>query len=457
MLTRLSLVAVALLFATGIAAAQPYFDPSLPEPCRETVKEDMKKLTQRQQRLERDVASKRAELGLKGDAQPSPSDPRAKSLRDRQAELLQVLFKIECLNAQLKLQPDQVTTRAPRRETRPPPAPSPKLGAEGGMVEVTTYFATNRNLIGGAEPDKVYGGKADSLRYGRAVVSIPLTHSPGSIELPSLWKLERTTDPNRHFVLKSVDPLGSDAARKEMASRLQASGSKALLVFVHGYYTGFREAALRTAQLAHDLKFTGVPFFFSWPSAGRFLAYFQDTEAAQLSETAFEQMLEDLSKLPADDIYIIAHSMGNRIVTQALRARVEKGKDNFRLRELLLAAPDINADLFRTVIAPKLTAMRGTRTTVYAASSDLALRASKAMHGFQRVGETASGVFIFPGLETIDASSGALITRGYGHSYLMDSPSVLEDIRALIRQRVSARQRGLPEVGTAPNTFWKLP
>jgi esterase/lipase superfamily enzyme len=213
---------------------------------------------------------------------------------------------------------------------------------------------------------------------------------------------------------------------------------------------------MRTAQLAHDLQFAGVPFFFSWPSAAQFLAYFRDAESAEGAVTIFEQLLDDLSKLPVDDIYIVAHSMGNRIVAQALRARVEQGKDTKRLRELLLAAPDINADLFRNVIAPKLEAMQGTRTTLYAASSDLALRASKVMHGFRRVGETAGGVLVFPGLETIDASSSAVVTRGYGHSYLMDSPSVLDDIRAIIRERTSAKQRGLPQFGVPPNLFWKL-
>ena len=46
--------------------------------------------------------------------------------------------------------------------------------------------------------------------------------------------------------------------------------------------------------------------------------------------------------------------MGSRIVSSALKSRVDMGKDNKNVRELLLAAPDINADLFRAVIAPKL-------------------------------------------------------------------------------------------------------
>ena len=116
---------------------------------------------------------------------------------------------------------------------------------------------------------------------------------------------------------------------------------------------------MRTAQLAHDLKFAGLPFFYSWPSAARITSYLQDADAAELSEGVFEQLIEDLASLPVTDVYLIAHSMGNRIVSKALRARIDKGKDIGKLRELLLAAPDINADLFRTVIAPRLAAMQG--------------------------------------------------------------------------------------------------
>jgi esterase/lipase superfamily enzyme len=229
------------------------------------------------------------------------------------------------------------------------------------------------------------------------------------------------------------------------------------MVFVHGYNVSFAETAMRTAQLAHDLNFPGLPFFFSWPSAAQVTGYLRDVETAQLSEDAFDKVLDDLSGLADTDIYLIAHSMGSRIVSQVLKSRVDRGKAPARLSELLLAAPDINADLFRTVIAPRLQAMQGTQTTVYASSSDLALMASKAVHGYARVGETAGGVFVFPGLETIDASRATLSVRAFGHSYLTDSATVLKDIQSILRQKLKARQRGLAEAGASPNVYWSLP
>jgi esterase/lipase superfamily enzyme len=439
---RLLLILGVVMLGPSTGQTQATQAPDLPEPCRAALKDDLSTLENRKQRLEREIAEKTAAL-------PPAADPRLKSLsealRKDHEQLINMVFQIECLTIQ-QPQPSPVLTR------RAVKAPSAK-----GLVEITTYYATNRNRSGASEPAAFYGAKVEgTLEYGRAVVTIPLTHSPGNIELPSLWRLERE-DRNKHFVLKSVEPLSLDATRSEMADRLQTSGSKAILAFVHGYNVGFREAAMRTAQLAHDLKFAGVPFFYSWPSAARVTAYLQDADAAELSEGVFEQLVEDLSSLPASEIYLVAHSMGNRIVSKALRARVEKGKEVSKLRELVLAAPDINADLFRTVIAPKLAAMQGTRITVYASSTDLALRASRALHRFNRVGETIPGVFVYPQIETIDASSASSVIRAYGHSYIMDSQAVLKDIYAVFQQRVSAKQRGLAEVGTAPNSHWKLP
>jgi esterase/lipase superfamily enzyme len=87
--------------------------------------------------------------------------------------------------------------------------------------------------------------------------------------------------------------------------------------------------------------------------------------------------------------------------------------------------------------------MQGTRTTVYAASSDVALRASKVVHGYRRVGETSGGVFTYPGLETVDATSASTYSKNLGHSYIVDSSSVLKDIRTIIHDRFSAERRGL--------------
>jgi esterase/lipase superfamily enzyme len=64
--------------------------------------------------------------------------------------------------------------------------------------------------------------------------------------------------------------------------------------------------------------------------------YWRDEEASQLSEAVFEQLLGELSQLRATNIYIVAHSMGNRIVAGVLRTRVIKKEETKHIREVLL-------------------------------------------------------------------------------------------------------------------------
>ena len=435
-LCRLFLLLAASVVGTNVAHAQSSPGGVKPAPCQASSGEPLAELEKRRQTLEREVARKTAAKTPEGAKNGKEVE---ENLRKSQEQLLEMLFQIDCLKA------PPATTRSISR------------AAPDSVIEVTTYYATNRKKTTSAEPTALYGPEAETtFHYGRATVTIPPTHTRGNLELPSLWKLEREADPTKHFVLKAVTPLDGDAARKEMTEKLQGMGSKALLVFVHGYNSGFAEAALRTAQLAYDLKFPGLAFFYSWPSAAKVLAYWQDEEMALLSEGVFEQLLGELSQLPFTDIYIVAHSMGNRIVTSALRSRVDKKEETKHIRELLLAAPDINATLFRTVIAPKLAAMQGTRITVYASSSDLALKASKIVHGFRRVGETTEEVFTYPGFDTIDASAASTMARAYGHSYLMDSQAVIKDIEAAIGKKAAAKRRGLSETGSSPNEYWRL-
>jgi esterase/lipase superfamily enzyme len=434
MLPRLLLLASLFASTASVANAQLAISESALA-CKAAPGETLSALEARRQTLERDVA-RRSEA--KSGKANSRTNEQEQNLRKSQEELLEVLFQIDCLSVR----------RLPENRRLVPQ----------GVIEVTTYYATNRKQTATSDPANVYGAEvANSLQYGRAVVSIPPTHMPGQLEMPTLWKLERTADPSQHFVLKSVTPMGADDARKEMAEKLQAMSAKALLIFVHGFKTGFAEAALRTAQMAHDLKFPGMAFFYSWPSANQIRSYWLDEEVARLSEGTFERLIEELSQLPVGDIYVVAHSMGNRIVGHALQARAEKGKQTAHLKELLLAAPDINAEVFRSVIAPKLAAMQGTRTTIYASSSDIALKASKIVHRYKRLGDTAGGVATYPGIETIDASTTSKATHGFGHFYVVDNPSVIKDIGLIIARKGSPKLRGLSEVGAPPNNYWRIP
>jgi esterase/lipase superfamily enzyme len=374
-----------------------------------------------------------------------------KELKEVQEQLLELVFERECVRSDLTIQ-----------VFRGPSDPPTK------WIEITTYFATNRKATGSAVPEEFFGaarigeqaGGAPQLdepknQFGKALVSIPTARKPGEMNLPSLWKFEINPDPAKHFVFKQVVLLDAAAATAEMAKVVSQSTKKSLLVFVHGYNVSFADAALRTAQLAHDLSFPGTAVFYSWPSLATTKGYWHDEETVQLSEEAFDAFLEKIADLGASEVFLIAHSMGNRLVTKVLGDRASKGKIIPNLKELLLAAPDINAEIFQEKIIPGLAAIDAHRT-IYASSSDVALRASKVVHDYRRVGETTDGVLTFKGYETVDASAAAPTVRAFGHSYVVDSTKVLGDIADTLNLHFNADQRSLPKEGTPPSNWWVL-
>jgi esterase/lipase superfamily enzyme len=218
-------------------------------------------LEQLKEKLEQDMARKTAAADRHANAQDN-------EVRKVQEKLLDVMFQIDCArNVSPAVRSIEIQPRS-----RGITAPAPSTAA----IEVTTYFATNRKRTANPEPAKFYGSDYQpAYEWGRALVTIPRTHVPGNLEMPSLWKMELDSDANKHFVLKAVIHLTPKSARSEMTDRIAASNSKSLLLFVHGYDTTFAEAALRTAQLAHDLEFPGLAFFYSWPSAGSALRYWR--------------------------------------------------------------------------------------------------------------------------------------------------------------------------------------
>jgi esterase/lipase superfamily enzyme len=331
------------------------------------------------------------------------------------------------------------------------------LRSTNSAVSLTIFYATNRRPLENGSLVNFYGVEdAGQLLYGTTTITIPTTHKAGELELPTLWKLELKPDPDRHFAVKAVTPLSTDDAKAQISSALGVARSKSLLLFIHGYNTSFLDASLRTAQLAHDLRFPGLGMFYSWPSAGTTAGYLHDEESSQLSSGIFDQLLDDLSLQRFENIYIIAHSMGNRVVGTTLANRVKSAKDISKVREIMLAAPDINAQLFRSEIAPTLVAITNARKTIYASSNDVALKASSVMHGFARVGDTNGGVFVYSGFDTIDASRAAPLLRSFGHSYVLDSSIVLNDVEDVLVWHRSVSQRVLRQLGVAPNLYWGL-
>lgn len=319
---------------------------------------------------------------------------------------------------------------------------------------VRVYYATDRAKTRNIDPAEVYAGDRGDLSLGFCTASIPRDHRMGELETPSIWRLDFSNDPENFVVLLSVGEADPASFYKDVAARVRASPGKLAFIFVHGYNVTFADAARRTAQLAYDLGFDGAPVFYSWPSQARYASYKVDETNAEWAVVDFKNFLEQFAKQSqADSIFLIAHSMGSRVLAGALKELVAEDPTlRPKFKEIIFAAPDIDADTFRRDIAPRI--FSPTRSaTMYASSGDYALLASKKFAGYRRAGDAGGGVTVAPGLDTIDASG--IRTDFIGHSYFGDSTSVLGDLRDLILLRKRPEQRSrLSPLMTGPSRYW---
>jgi len=255
----------------------------------------------------------------------------------------------------------------------PPKSALEALGrVPDGSIAVPILVATTREKA--AEPPGLMfsGDRARDLNYADITISMPPNHQTGQLEIGS--------DPRKSIAVVSRDYLEKRAflakVRTELAKRKPSD--RDVLIFIHGYNTRFDEAIFRFAQIIYDAKFKGVPILFTWPSRGELLAYPYDRESAIYSRDDLEQTLIMLARESgAQQIDLLAHSMGNMLTMEVLRQAKIRGNPTFngKLGYVMLAAPDVDIDVFRRQL---LTFGRFPKpVTIFTSNDDKALNISK--------------------------------------------------------------------------------
>jgi esterase/lipase superfamily enzyme len=301
---------------------------------------------------------------------------------------------------------------------------------------------------GACRPNAFYGGlpAVDAgdgragLEVGTLAVTFPAAHERGKLERPlQVWSFSlREEDPDKDVVVSELRSFGGDQAG--WARELKTTGRDQAFIYVHGFATGFDEAARRAAQLAYDLDFDlekdfrGVPMVFSWPSRGAVDAYGADYDASFEAIDAFNRFLDVVKKdAGIRRVHVIAHSMGNRVVTEALYQRGELG--GRVVDQLVLAAPDVWASRFKNrflTLLPKL----ASRVTLYVSDNDRALIASSEIRSDEpRAGQVAGGLLqASKGVDRFDAINASSLRADFlGHSYYASHASMLSDIHCLLK------------------------
>ena len=326
-----------------------------------------------------------------------------------------------------------------------------------GYVQLPVFFATDRNYNKNSGANEMFGTQRSIVRYGVCNISIPNNHKAGEIEEPVLWKLEFEEDPKEHIMIHSTRLLDKKGFVKSLNEELGNAAKNTSLLFVHGYNVSFDEAAKRTAQISYDLLFEGVPVFYSWPSRASLTGYTNDEANIEWSKSNLKKFLKlYLKEAKAKEVYLIAHSMGNRGLTGALvELLTENPELKGKIKEVILAAPDIDADIFKRDLAPKMAKLTNNPVTLYVSANDVALKASKLVHGYSRAGDVNDGLILVEGFETVDATG--IDTSFLGHSYFAESDSLISDIFNLIKTgRRAEKRNNLKEFTRNLATYWRI-
>ena len=304
-----------------------------------------------------------------------------------------------------------------------------------GFATVRVFYGTNRAPSGDLRPALYYGKARGELQYGYLDVTIPQIHEEAELETQPRWAelvLDAGEARSRYVLLDKVVPLARAAFADALRRAVQSAPSKDVFIFVHGFNNTFEDAARRAAQLVYDLDFDGTPMLYSWPSQGSTTAYAVDEATVGISGRRLAEFLDTvIAESGARRVHVLAHSMGNRALLEALQTYLAKHDPKSRVKafgQIIFTAPDVDRDYFMDVLAELRQV--ADRITLYASNSDYALRSSQFIHGAPRAGTAGDVIVRLPGLDTIDMS--AVPADMLGHSYFAANSGAIFDIFRLL-------------------------
>ncbi|WP_322513920.1 alpha/beta hydrolase [Rhodopseudomonas palustris] len=326
---------------------------------------------------------------------------------------------------------------------------------------VEFIFATDRQPIASQKVVAFSGDRQSKLTFGAASVRVPEDHKFGRLELPSVWHLfgyevHREKEKDRsHFTIKQLSFL----SESDLAKLIAEQGPKSALVFVHGFNTNFEQAVYRNAQIVWDLQYRGLSVLFSWSTKGGddISDYGYDQVSALSGRFRFVELVSKLQKeFGIKHINVIAHSMGNFLVLDALQNFAQSSSE-IRLDQLVMAAPDIDRKAFVDAI-PRLKEI-ALGMTLYASAADKALRLSAMLAKSPRAGDVPpEGPVVLPNLDTIDVTNIGDEMFGLNHTVFATNREIINDIKLLIEDGKKSPRladiRRAPDP-PAPPTYWK--
>lgn len=245
-----------------------------------------------------------------------------------------------------------------------------------GRVEMLVTTMRDRS----DNPGEMFSGeRALAPAFAEITVSIPPRDVRKVGEVA--WPRTLPPDPATDFAALKAEQVNQATAEKWLSANVRKSPDRSVVVFIHGFNNQFEDAVFRFAQIVHDSNVNSVPILATWPSRGSLLAYGYDRESTNYTRNAVESLFQYLARDPEiKEVSILAHSMGNWLALESLRQMaIRNGGLPAKFKNVMLAAPDVDVDVFRSQIADMGT--QRPRFTLFVSRDDRALALSRRVWG----------------------------------------------------------------------------
>ncbi len=322
---------------------------------------------------------------------------------------------------------------------------------------VPVWFGTNRAPVNPQNYGQGFSGEwSQTTTHGRCIVNVPKGHVPGETGSPWWIRLVKGDDRLTVVSIERLPDFWNQLTEAMKQAHEERTNNEALF-FLHGYNVTFEQAAIRTAQLAYDLRIQPAAFF-SWPSRGNVEDYPPDEAAIEASYDAvsdFVKQLDNCALNTGTTLHVVAHSMGNRALLRALEAVAQgmAGGRKSAIDKLVFAAPDVDARVFMQSLGK--IAPIGKRKTLYTSHSDKAVWLSKTIHKYDRAG-LIPPVTVAQGLDTIDATD--VDQTFIGHDYVATVRALINDLSLLFKAGLPPKERaGIEPAETQDGQpYWQI-
>lgn len=286
--------------------------------------------------------------------------------------------------------------------------------------QVSIFLATSRKSTGNA--GQPYSAQRSlTLNMARYDIGIPFSRRVGTVSIGGA-----NPNPRRHFAVVSSSAIdGRNRFVRQMNAALDRlpPENREIFIFVHGYNSNVSENLYRTAQIVNDFGVKSVPLSYSWPSAAALPLYVFDRDSSIFARGGLAETIEMAAETKAKDVVLVGHSMGAFVVMEALRNLAMEGKRAYftRLGGVILAAPDIDVDVFESQVHD--IGVLPHPFTIVVSQRDRALSVSRFLvGGHPRLGSGRNiDLLRENGITVIDASA----ADGGGHGVFASSQAMM--------------------------------